>query len=79
MGFAAIGKTSGIACSSAVGWKCERCGTETGALEAHHVHYDTVGFEELSDLRALCPSCHKATPPPRQRRLNPSHPERITP
>ena len=44
----------------AVGWKCERCGTETGALEAHHVHYDTVGFEELADLRALCPSCHKA-------------------
>ena len=45
----------------AVDWKCERCGTETGALEAHHVHYETVGFEELSDLRALCPSCHKAT------------------
>ena len=44
----------------AVDWKCERCNKETGALEAHHVHYNTVGFEELSDLRALCPSCHKA-------------------
>ena len=45
----------------AADWKCERCGKETGALEAHHLHYETVGFEELSDLMALCPSCHKAS------------------
>jgi hypothetical protein len=44
----------------AVGWKCERCGSDgNGSLDAHHLHYDTVGFEELHDLQALCRKCHK--------------------
>lgn len=42
----------------AVEWKCERCG-ESGALEAHHRHYDTVGYEEIADIEALCARCHR--------------------
>lgn len=44
----------------AAGWKCEHCGRDgTGTLDAHHLHYDTLGFEELCDLEALCRGCHK--------------------
>jgi hypothetical protein len=28
-------------------------------LEAHHLHYNTLGFEELRDLQALCSACHE--------------------
>jgi hypothetical protein len=42
----------------AVGGKCEQCG-HSGPLEAHHRHYDTLGFEELHDLQALCHDCHQ--------------------
>lgn len=38
-------------------YRCQRCGM-LKPLEAHHLHYDTLGFEELSDLQALCRSCH---------------------
>jgi hypothetical protein len=41
-----------------VDWKCEGCGC-IGNLDAHHLHYDTLGFEELCDLQALCRSCHQ--------------------
>jgi len=41
-----------------VDWSCERCG-KRGNLDAHHLHYDTFGFEELSDLQALCRKCHE--------------------
>lgn len=40
------------------GWKCERCGTQ-GPLEAHHRHYDRLGFETIADLQALCWRCHE--------------------
>jgi 5-methylcytosine-specific restriction endonuclease McrA len=38
--------------------RCQRCGT-SGPLEAHHRHYDTLGFEEIADLEALCADCHE--------------------
>lgn len=38
---------------------CQRCGM-CGPLEAHHRHYDTLGFEEIADLEALCRKCHKS-------------------
>jgi hypothetical protein len=43
---------------AAVDWTCERCGNQTAELEAHHRHYDTLGFEEIDDLEALCGQCH---------------------
>ena len=39
------------------GHRCQRC-REHKPLEAHHLHYDTLGFEELRDLQALCRDCH---------------------
>ena len=43
----------------AVDWICERCGDQPAELEAHHRHYDTLGFEEIDDLEALCGECHR--------------------
>jgi len=41
-----------------VGSKCQNCGS-TGYLECHHLNYDRLGSELLSDLRILCHNCHK--------------------
>jgi hypothetical protein len=41
-------------------FKCETDGCDAWAKDLHHVHYDTYGFEELDDVRALCRSCHRA-------------------
>ena len=38
------------------GNECEQCGGT--ASECHHLHYDTIGEESLSDLMALCHACH---------------------
>jgi 5-methylcytosine-specific restriction endonuclease McrA len=38
-------------------WRCEDCNAEL-ATHAHHHTYERVGEERLSDLEALCPSCH---------------------
>jgi 5-methylcytosine-specific restriction endonuclease McrA len=43
-----------------VGWRCQRCGAETDALQMHHsTGYDVLGTEQLSDLEALCARCHR--------------------
>jgi len=42
-------------------FKCEHCGAP--AQELHHLHYDSYGFEELDDVRALCGDCHRAQHP----------------
>ncbi len=40
------------------GGKCERCGI--GSHEAtHHLTYERLGNEELSDLMAVCEACHR--------------------
>ena len=42
--------------------ECEEWAEEGGchrpATQIHHLHYDTLGNENLDDLQALCPSCH---------------------
>ena len=38
--------------------KCEQCGLRAW-LQAHHLHYRTVGFEEAWDLAMLCAPCHR--------------------
>ena len=41
--------------------RCEQCGKPTGpTAEVHHLNYDRLGCERLTDLRAVCPSCHEA-------------------
>jgi hypothetical protein len=37
-------------------WFCEKCGND--ADEVHHLTYERVGNELLSDLIALCRECH---------------------
>lgn len=41
------------------GRRCGVCGSGDG-LSVHHVTYDRVGLERVSDLRVLCRGCHEA-------------------
>jgi hypothetical protein len=43
---------------NSVGHQCEACG-ETQYLDVHHLTYTRLYRERLSDLQALCRSCHK--------------------
>jgi len=38
---------------------CEGCGGKKGAMEVHHLTYDRIGMELLTDLAAYCVDCHK--------------------
>ena len=43
-------------------FKCQLCSkteSQSGGLQIHHNTYDRIGKELLSDLIALCPTCHK--------------------
>jgi hypothetical protein len=42
------------------GHRCESCGGAMGRLEIHHVHYRTLGHENINDIRVLCRFCHEA-------------------
>lgn len=37
---------------------CEGCDTKS-ILEVHHLTYDRVGMELMTDLVAFCPNCHR--------------------
>ncbi len=39
------------------GYRCRRCGTR--ATEVHHENYKRIYNEKLSDLTALCRTCHQ--------------------
>lgn len=38
-------------------YACSICGSKSN-LHVHHLHYDNIGEEALSDLVTLCKSCH---------------------
>lgn len=38
--------------------RCERCGWRRAA-EVHHLHYGSLGNENLTDLMHLCRHCHR--------------------
>lgn len=40
------------------GQACTRCGSTGPALDIHHRHYRTFGFESVQDLDVLCRPCH---------------------
>lgn len=40
-----------------VGRKCEVCGSKKN-LQCHHLNYERLGKERLSDLQILCTDCH---------------------
>ena len=39
-------------------YKCGRC-NKTENLQVHHLNYNTIGYESLSDLEVVCNGCHK--------------------
>lgn len=41
-----------------VGFRCEWC-RQVKNLNVHHLHYRTLGHEDLDDLQVLCRQCHK--------------------
>lgn len=43
---------------SSLGKKCNRCGTKKGRIDIHHLTYDRVTNEKLSDVIVLCAECH---------------------
>src|SRR5262245_44848353 len=43
-----------------VNYRCEQPGCKGSATACHHKHYDTLGFEENDDLKALCFRHHVA-------------------
>lgn len=38
--------------------KCCRCKQKKKFMNIHHLHYDSVGNESLTDLVAICVACH---------------------
>lgn len=43
------------------GHRCERCDTlqKPDDLQLHHLHYNTLWYENNRDLELLCPACHR--------------------
>jgi len=41
--------------------RCEDCGIQPDPkdLQLHHLHYDTLWYENNNDLQLLCPGCHR--------------------
>ena len=37
---------------------CERCCQKTARIQVHHLTYERLGRELMSDLQGLCPACH---------------------
>lgn len=46
---------------------CERC-NNAGAHDVHHLTYDRIGSELLTDLLGVCRVCHEELHPPSKRR-----------
>ena len=38
--------------------RCEKCGSKI-RLQFHHVTYERLGYERLSDLQIICQRCHR--------------------
>lgn len=43
------------------GYVCQRCGISqhSSDLQVHHLTYDNLGHEPMSDLQVVCPECHE--------------------
>ena len=51
-------KAKKMACHKRDCFQCQMCGTAKN-LVAHHLTYDRLGNEDLSDLITLCKDCHE--------------------
>lgn len=43
------------------GYVCQRCGLSAYSvdLQVHHLNYDRLGHELMTDLQVVCPQCHE--------------------
>lgn len=41
-----------------LGQKCARCGCTSGVFHVHHLDYDRLGNERLTDVQIVCNECH---------------------
>lgn len=44
---------------NAFGKFCRACGKTVGPIQLHHMTYERLGRERMSDLVALCRDCHR--------------------
>ncbi len=42
----------------ATNYTCEQCGTSKN-LQIHHLHYRSLWYESLEELKTLCKNCHE--------------------
>ena len=47
-------------------WRCRTCG-DNNRLEIHHITYEHLGYEPLTDLLTLCAPCHRLRHPEKQK------------
>ena len=40
-------------------FKCDGCNDPKGAMEVHHLTYERIGMELLTDLVVYCSECHR--------------------
>lgn len=57
------------------GYVCKRCGYAGWNVEVHHLNYDRLGKELLSDLEVLCKPCHDEADKERARENRVDHEE----
>jgi hypothetical protein len=48
--------------------ECQRCGERKRQLHVHHLNYDRLGCERLSDVEVVCEICHMPADDERKRR-----------
>ena len=48
------------------GFRCYKCGSAVN-LQCHHITYERLGNERMSDLITLCARCHKRLQEPEQK------------
>ncbi len=53
-----------------VGYRCERCGRKHKKLEVHHLTYQNLGNEPDTDLKVVCPNCHRVEDRLRERQTH---------
>ena len=41
------------------GPQCEQCGTAKGPIDVHHLTYERLGQELVTDVEVLCRNCHQ--------------------
>lgn len=61
------------------GW-CEQClkaGLHNKMADVHHLTYERLGDERLTDLMAVCESCHRALDPIREKEMQRRNKEKL--